>query len=44
MGMQTGAAAVTSRMASFQNYKMELLYDPAIPLVGMFLQKPETLI
>ena len=44
VGMQTAAAAVESSMEIPQKIKMELPYDPAIPLLEIYLKKPETLI
>ena len=44
VGMQTGTAPVESSMEIAQKLKMELLYDPAIPLLGIYPKKPETLI
>ena len=43
-GMQTGAAAVENSMRSLKKLKMDLPEDPAIPLLGIYLKKPETLI
>ena len=43
VGMQTGTAPVESSMEIAQKLKMELLYDPAIPLLGIYPKKPETL-
>ena len=45
VGMQIGATAVESSMElPPKNKKMELRYDPVIPLVGLYSKKPETLI
>ena len=44
VGMQTGAATVESRMEIPQKLKMELPYDPVIPLLGIYPKKPEILI
>ena len=44
MGMQTGAATVESSMEIPQKLKMDLPLDPAIPLLGIYLKKPKTLI
>ena len=43
LGMQTGAATVESSMEFPQKkLKMELPFDPAIPLLGLYLKNPET--
>ena len=42
VGMQTGAATMENSMEFPQNLKMELPFDPAIPLVGLFPNNPET--
>ena len=43
--MQTGAATVESSMElPKKTLKMDLPYDPVIPLLGIYLKKPETLI
>ena len=44
VGMQTGAATVENKMAFPSKLKMELPYDPAIPFLGIFPKKPETLV
>ena len=44
VGRQTLAATVESHRYYFQKLKMELPYDPAIPLLGIYPKKPETLI
>ena len=44
VGMQIGTATVESSMELPQKLKMELPYDPAIPLVGIYPKKPEALI
>ena len=44
VGMLIGAATVESSMEYPQKIKMELPYDPAIPLVGIYLKEPKTLI
>ena len=43
MGMQTGAATVENSM-EFPQKKviMELPFDPAIPLLGLYPKNPET--
>ena len=42
--MQTGAATVESSMELPQKLKMDLPYDPDIPLLRIYLKKPKTLI
>ena len=42
VGMQTGAATVENSMEFPQKTKMELLFDPAIPLWGLYPKSPET--
>ena len=45
VGMQTGAATVGNSMEGLQKkLKMELLYDPVILLLGIYLKKSKTLI
>ena len=45
VGMQIGAATVEKRAWNYlKKLKMELLYAPEIPLLGIYLKKPETLI
>ena len=44
VGMQIGAATVEGSMELPQKLKMELPYDPAIPFLGIYPKKPETLI
>ena len=39
-----GAASVESSIELPQKLKTELPYDPVIPLLGIYLKKPETLI
>ena len=41
-GMQTGAAAGESSMSSFKKLKMDLPYDPVIPLQGIHPKNPKT--
>ena len=41
-GMQTGAATVENSMEFPQKLKMELPFDPAIPLLGLYPKNPET--
>ena len=45
-GMQTGAATIENNMELPQKkkLKMELSFDPATPLLGIYLKKPETLV
>ena len=40
LGMQTGAATVENSMEVSQNIKT--VTDPVIPLLGIYLQNPET--
>ena len=42
--MQTGTAIVKSNIDHLKKLKMELPYDLAIPLMGIYLKKPKTLI
>ena len=42
VGMQTGAATVENTVEFPQKLKMELPFDLAIPLLGLYLKKPET--
>ena len=42
VGMQTGAATVENSMEVPQKTKMELPFDPAIPLLGLYPKNPET--
>ena len=44
MGMQTGAATVESSMEICHKLKMDLPFDPAIPLLGIYTKEPNTLI
>ena len=44
VGMQIDAAAVESSMETPQRFKMDLPFDPEIPLLGMYLKKTKTLI
>ena len=43
-GMQAGAATMENSMEGPQKIKDESAYDPVIPLLGIYLKKPETLI
>ena len=42
VGMQTGVATVENSMEFPQKPKMELPFDPAIPLLGLYPKNPET--
>ena len=43
VGMQTGAATVENTIWNFlRKLKMELPFDPAIPLLGLYAKDPET--
>ena len=42
VGMQTGAATVENSMSFLRKLKMELPFDPAIPLLGLYAKHPET--
>ena len=42
--MQTGVATVENSIKSPQKTKMELPFDPAIPLLGLYPKKTESLI
>ena len=42
VGMQTGAATVENSMEFPKKIKMELHYDPEIPLLGLYPKNPET--
>ena len=44
VGMQTGAATVESSMEILKKLKMDLPFDPVIPLVGIYPNEPKTLI
>ena len=44
VGMQIDTATVESSMVLPQKLKVELHYNPAIPFLGIYLKKPETLI
>ena len=41
VGMQTGAATVENSMEFPQKLKMELPFDPAIPLWGLYPKNPK---
>ena len=42
VGMQTGAATVENSMELPKKLKMELPFDPAIPLLGLYSKNPES--
>ena len=42
VGMQTGEATVENSMDFLRKLKMELPFDPAIPLLGLYRKNPET--
>ena len=42
VGMQTGAATVENSVEFPQNLKMELPFDPTIPLLGIYPKNPKT--
>ena len=42
--MKIGAATVENSMEAPQKLKIELPYDPAVPLLGILLKKTKTLI
>ena len=42
VGMQTGEVTVENGMEFPQKTKMELPFDPAIPLLGLYPKNPET--
>ena len=42
VGMQTGAGTVENSMEFPQKLKMELPFDLAIPLLGLYPKNPET--
>ena len=42
--MQTGAATVESNVEIPQKMKMDVLFDPAIPLLGIYQKEPKKLI
>ena len=44
VGMQAGAATVENRMDVPQKIKMQLPYDPVIPLPSIYPKKMKTLI
>ena len=42
VGLQIGAATVENSMNFLKILKVDLPFDPAIPLLGMYPKKPET--
>ena len=42
VGMQTGAATVENNMELLKKLKMDLPFDPVIPLLGIYPKKSET--
>ena len=42
VGMQTGEATVENIWNFLRKLKMELPFDPAIPLLGLYPKNPET--
>ena len=42
VGLQTGAATMENSMEFPQKTEMELPFDPAIPLLGLYPKNPET--
>ena len=42
--MQTGAATVEDKWSFLRKLKMELPFDPAIPLLGLYPNNPEILV
>ena len=42
VGMQTGATTVENSMEFPQKLKIELPFDPGIPLLGLYPKNPET--
>ena len=42
VGMQTGATTVENSMEFPQNIRNELLFDPAIPLLGIYPKNPKS--
>ena len=41
VGMQNGTAIVESSMEAPQKLKMDMLFDPAIPLLEIYPKKPK---
>ena len=44
VGLQIGEASVESSMEIHQKLKMDVPFDPAIPLLGIYPKEPKTLI
>ena len=44
VGMQFGAATVESNMEIHKKLKMDLPFDPEIPVLGIYPKEPKTLI
>ena len=44
VGLQTDAGTVENSMEVSKKLKLKLLYDSLIPLLGIYLKKPEILI
>ena len=44
LGMQIGTATVENSTELFQKVRKELAYDSAVPLLGIYPKKTETLI
>ena len=44
MRMLIGAVTMENSMEILKKFKIELLYDPAIPLLGIYLKKMKTII
>ena len=42
VGMQTGAATVVNSMEFLKTLKMDLPFDAAIPLLGLYPKNPKT--
>ena len=42
VGLQAGAATVGSSMEGPQKLKMDLPFDPVIPLLGLYPKEPKT--
>ena len=42
VGMQTGATTMENTMEFSQKTKVDLPFDPAIPLLGLYSKNPET--
>ena len=44
VGRQIDAVTIESSVDLLQNIKMDLLYDPTIPLMGIYPKNPKTLL